>query len=412
MSEEIARSVDHLFRRSYGYVVATLTRGFGVDRLDEIEDAVQDAHVAALRRWPFHGVPDNPTAWLIQVAKNRLLDRLRRQSRWEASGEGVEAISPVPEAPAFDRELTDDQLRMIFACCHPAVPRDGQIALTLKTVCGLSTEEIARAYLAGREATAKILVRAKQRLRETGVRLEIPAPAELSERLDAVLAVLYLMFNEGHSAHEGESLVRADLCGEAIRLAELVADHPATAAPRVDALAALLLFQGARLGARSDAAGELLLLSEQDRSLWDRAMMARGLARLRRSAAGTGLSTYHLEAEIASCHTLAPDFEATDWRRVLSCYDELLARRPSPVVALNRVVALSKVEGPEAGLAELERLGEDRVLRAYAPLFATRGQLLGETGDAAGAAVCYRRAIELTSSEPVRRFLTRRLNRG
>lgn len=412
MSEEITRSVDHLFRRSYGYVVATLVRGFGVDRLDEIEDAVQDAHVAALRRWPFHGVPDNPTAWLIQVAKNRLLDRLRRQNRWEAGGvldEDIEAPSPVPDAPAFDRELTDDQLQMIFACCHPAVARDGQIALTLKTVCGLGTDEIARAYLSGREATAKLLVRAKQRLRETGVRLEIPEPAELPDRLDAVLAVLYLMFNEGHSAHEGERLVRADLCGEAIRLAELVADHPATAAPRVDALAALLLFQGARLGARSDAAGELLLLSEQDRSLWDRAMMARGLARLRRSAAGRELSAYHLEAEIASCHTLAPDFESTDWRRVLSCYDELLARRPSPVVALNRVVALSKVEGAEAGLFEVERLGADRALRAYAPLFATRGELLRETGDLDGAASCYRRAIELTSSEPVRRFLARRL---
>lgn len=415
MSEDLSRSVDHLFRRSYGYVVATLTRRFGVERLDEIEDAVQDAYVAALRRWPYHGVPDAPAAWLVQVAKNRLLDRLRRRARWEASGDAAEeavALAEAPPAPppAFDRELTDDQLGMIFACCHPAVPPDAQVALTLKAVCGFSTVEVARAYLSGREAAAKLLVRAKARLREAGVRLEIPPPAELAARLDAVLAVVYLMFNEGYSAHEGEELVRADMCAEAVRLAELLAAHPATATPRANALAALLLFQAARLGARRDAAGEMLLLAEQDRSLWDRAMILRGLERMRRSADGSEVSDYHLEAEIASCHALAPSFDETDWPRVLSCYDALERLKPSPVVALNRVVALARVRGAAAGLEALARLAGHRAMLGYYPLHATRGELLREAGDPAGAAGAYRRALELTSSAPVRRFLLRRLS--
>jgi RNA polymerase sigma-70 factor (ECF subfamily) len=410
--DDVSSSLDHLFRRRYGYVVATLTRVFGIARLDLVEDAVQDAHVAALRRWPHHGVPENPTAWLIQVAKNRVLDRLRRRGRWEASGEAADAIV-APESAAdaaFADELTDDQLRMIFACCDPSVPRDGQIALTLRSVCGFSTNEVARAFLSGREAAAKTLVRAKARLREQGVRFEIPPPAELPERLDAVLAVVYLTFNEGYSAHEGEKLVRAEVCAEAIRLCELLADHPATASPRVHALSALLLFQGARLAARTDDAGDLLVLADQDRSAWDRGMIGRGLERMRRSAAGDVLSAYHLEAEIAMCHAVAPSADETDWPRVLGCYDALLALKPSPVVALNRVVALWRVAGASSALAEIDRLTDHRSMRGYLPLHATRGELLAETRDFAGAAAAFRRASELTSSAPVRRHLARRLD--
>ncbi len=390
-------------------MVATLTRIFGIERLDQVEDATQDALVRALKLWPFQGVPENPSAWLIQVAKNRMLDRLRREGR---SGGTVDEINiPVAGAAdaAFAREIRDDQLRMIFTCCHPLIPQDGQIALTLKTVGGFSVSEIARAFLAGESAVTKTLTRAKQRLREFEIRLETPQPDKLPSRLESVLKVIYLMFNEGYSALEGEELVRTDLCHEAIRLCELLAGHPDAGEPKVHALSALLMFQGARSSARCDAAGELLLLSEQDRSLWNQAMIKHGLYRLRKSASGNEVSDYHLEAEIASCHALAESFEATDWPRVLDCYEKLLDRKPSPVVALNRIVAIAKVHGAEAGLKELEKFSDDRTLRNYYPFHATRGELLREAGRIGNAIEAYQKALGMTSSEPVRRFLMKRI---
>jgi RNA polymerase sigma-70 factor (ECF subfamily) len=391
-------------------MVATLTRIFGIEKLDQVEDAVQDALARALKVWPFQGEPDNPSAWLIQVAKNRMLDRLRRDSRVAETIDEVEIPVGGETAVAFAKEIRDDQLRMIFTCCHPMIPQDGQIALTLKTVGGFSVSEIARAFLGRESAVAKTLVRAKQRLREFDIKLEMPEPARLSPRLESTLKIVYLMFNEGYSALEGEELVRTDLCHEAIRLCELLADHPATGAPKVQALSALLLFQGARLDARLDAAGELLLLSEQDRSLWNREMIKRALYRLGRSASGDEISDYHLEAEIASCHTLATSFAATDWPRVLHCYEELLRRKPSPVVALNRIVALAKVDGVGAGLAELEKIADDRTLHHYYPFYATQGELLREAGMRADAIEAYQKALGLTSSEPIRRFLTKRIS--
>jgi RNA polymerase sigma-70 factor (ECF subfamily) len=410
--DHIHQSVDHLFRHRAGQMVATLTRIFGIERLDLVEDAVQDALVQALRLWPYRGVPSNPSAWLIEVAKNRMLDSLRRDSRLQEIPDEIELpIEEITEEAdaRFANEIRDDQLRMIFACCHPLIPPDGQIALTLKTVGGFSVSEIARAFLAQEPAIAKTLVRAKQRLREFDIKLEMPQPDKLPARLESVLKVLYLMFNEGYSALEGEELVRTDLCHEAIRLCELLGEHPVTGGPKVHALAALLLFQGARLNARCDAAGELMLLAEQDRSLWNRAMLRRGLQHLRKSASGDELSDYHLEAEIASCHALADSFEATDWPRVLDCYEELLERKPSPVVALNRIVALAKVHGVEAGLVELDKIAEDRTLRNYYPFFAARGELLREAGRTNEAIEAYQKALSLTSSEPVRRFLMKRI---
>jgi RNA polymerase sigma-70 factor (ECF subfamily) len=409
--DQIHQSVDHLFRHRAGQMVATLTRIFGIERLDLVEDAVQDALVQALRLWPYRGVPDNPSAWLIEVAKNRMLDSLRRDRRMQEIPDEIEF--PIEEfsgetCARFASEIRDDQLRMIFTCCHPLIPPDSQIALTLKTVGGFSVSEIARAFLAQEPAIAKTLVRAKQRLREFGIKLEMPQPDKLPARLESVLKVLYLMFNEGYSALEGEELVRTDLCHEAIRLGELLAEHPVTGEPKAHALVALLLFQGVRLNARCDAAGELLLLAEQDRSLWNQAMLRRGLHHLRKSASGDELSDYHLEAEIASCHAVAESFEATDWPRVLDCYEELLNRKPSPVVALNRIVALAKVRGVEAGLNELEQLAEDRRLRNYYPFYATRGELLREAGRTNEAIEAYQKALGLTSSEPVRRFLMKR----
>jgi RNA polymerase sigma-70 factor (ECF subfamily) len=414
-SERIHLSVDHLFRHRAGQMIATLTRIFGIERLDQVEDAVQEAMVRALRLWPHQGEPDNPSAWLIQVAKNLMLDGLRRDSRLRPAPDGIEdSIESLRHFPAeadaaFANEIRDDQLQMIFTCCHPMIPEDGQIALTLKIVGGFSVSEIARAFLSQELAVAKTLTRAKQRLREFNIKLEMPQPDKFRARLESVLSVIYLMFNEGHSALEGEELVRTDLCHEAIRLCELLAEHPATGAPKVHALGALLLFQGARLTARCDPAGELMLLSEQDRSLWDRAMIKRGLYRLRKSASGAEISDYHLEAEIASCHALAASFEATDWPRVLDCYQELLDRKHSPVVALNRIVALSKVDGVEAALVELNNLVDDRTLRNYYPFYATRGELLSEAGRQIEAIDAYQKALSLTSSEPIRRFLMKRV---
>lgn len=402
--------VDHLFRRHAGQMVATLCRIFGFDQLEAVEDAVQDALLLALRRWPFQGRPDNPRAWLIQVAKNRLLDRLRRAKRWERRGAELErAAAEVPGfAPGmagFAGELRDDALALVFACCHPALPAPAQVALTLKTACGFGVPEVARAFLVGEEAMAQRLVRARQRLREAGVALDIPAAGELAPRLDAALAALYLMFNEGYTPHAGDDAVREDVCREAIRLAELVADHPATGLPRAHALCALLLFQASRLRARRDAAGDLLLLAEQDRGLWDQALVARGLGRLRASARGDELSTYHLEAEIAACHAMAAG--ATDWARVVHLYDLLLAQHPSPVAALNRAVALGQRDGARAGLAAVDALAAQRPLRAYAPRHAARGFFLARLGRSGEAAAAWDEALTLTSNEPLRRFLAR-----
>ena len=408
-------SVDHLFRHRAGQMIAVLTRIFGVERLDQVEDAVQEAMVRALRQWPYRGMPDNPTAWLIQVAKNLMLDQLRRDSRWLGSDEEIEqSIASLQDdsagaATVFSREVRDDQLRMIFICCHPANSEDSQVALTLKTVGGFSTSEIARAFLAQEPAITKMLVRAKQWLRDHNVRLEMPLPDKLPSRLEAVLKVVYLMFNEGYSALEGEELVRTDLCFEAIRLCELLAGHPETGVPKVQALASLLCFQAARLDARSDASGELLLLSEQDRSLWNQGLIRRGLHYFQRSASGSELTDFHLEAEIAACHVLAKSFDETEWTRMLDCYEELLRRKPSPVVALNRIVAFSKVYGAEAGIREIEKIRDHRALKNYYPLYAAHGELLRQADKRDDAIACYNRALELTSSLPVRRFLLKRI---
>ena len=412
---EVRRSVDHLFRRQAGQMVATLARIFGLRHLDAVEDSVQDALVQALKRWPFSGMPERPEAWLMRVARNRMVDRLRRGGVWEEKrqrlGQDAAQADGGSDAHAawFVGELADDQLRMIFACCHPAIPRAGQLALTLKTVGGFSVAEIGRAFLTRETTIAQRLVRAKQRLRDRGVRLEVPAPAELPERLDAVLEAIYLMFNEGYGAAAGSELVRTDLCFEAIRLLELLAAHSGTGLPRTHALAALACFQASRLDQRVDAAGEILLLSEQDRSRWDRRLIAAGVEHLRRSAHGKEVSTYHLEAEIASCHTLAPSWSATDWHRILRAYDELLGRVSSPVAAVNRAVALAEVEGPEAALTALEPLAKMRGLEDYCPYWTTRGEMLRRAGRYDEANDAFRHAQGLETSAPVHGFLMRRL---
>lgn len=397
--------IDHLFRRQAGRLVAALTRLLGPDRLDLAEEVVQDAIVRALEVWPHRGVPDDPAAWLARVARNRAIDLLRRESSLRdrlAHWDPDTADSTPPPA-------MDDELAMVFLCCHPALPRESRVALTLKTVGGFGVTEIARAFLARPDAIAQRLVRAKRLLRERDIGFTLPADDRLAERLASVHDVLYLMFNEGYEATAGDALVRAELCGEAIRLAERVAAGPVGDGPETDALLALMYLQASRLPARTDAAGGLLLLEDQARDRWDRSLIARGLVRLDRSARGEHETRYHIEAAIAACHAVAARFEDTDWLRIERLYGQLEALTDSPVVALNRAVAIAMLRGPAEGLAFLDAHVDAAALRRYLPYHATRGELYRRSGDGARAAAAFRTAIDLPISEPERAFLRERL---
>jgi RNA polymerase sigma-70 factor (ECF subfamily) len=410
--------LDHLFRRQSAQMVSTLTRVIGARHLALAEEAVQDALVTAMQQWPFRGVPDDPAAWLFRVARNRALDRLRHQHIVDSKASDVAgALAPqvggqhVESALAHELPpLDDDQLAMMFLTCHPAVPRDARVALTLKIVGGFSVGEIARAYLAQERAIAQRLVRAKRLLRERDVPFGPPSSEDLAERLDSVLEAIYLMFNEGYAATAGDALIREDIAKEAIRLAGLVTRHPATALPRAWALVALLLLHAARFRSRTGSEGELFLLRDQDRSKWDRALIAEGLRALDRAAASDHLSTYHLEAEIASCHATADTWADTDWRRIVACYNQLITLTGSPIVHLNRAIARAQLDGPRSAIAEVEALAASGDLRAYHLLPAVLAELWRDLGDAARAADYYREALSLALSTPERRFLATRLD--
>ena len=406
--ESVRDSIDHLFRHQAGQMVSVLARKFGVANIELIEDAVQDAMIAAMKKWPYAGVPENRSAWLIQVAKNRVIDQLRRENKSDSLDEGLREIEDGTEIGVrFGGELNEDQIRMIFACCHPAIPPDSQVALTLKIVGGFGVGEIARAYLAKDEAVAKMLTRAKQKLQT--VKLEIPAQKELGARLNSVLKVLYLIFNEGYSASKGSELIRRDLCFEAIRLTGILLEHPLTPMPKVHAVMALFLFQAARLSTRMDSQGDLLLLADQERSKWDKQLLALGLAHFSRSAAGEEFTDYHIEAEIASIHALAPDFASTNWSRILECYDLLQERRSSPIVELNRVVAVGNIYDAETALIELKRLGENYMMTSFNLFHITHGYFLSEAGKRIEAIAAYQRAADLTRNESVARFIGKKI---
>ncbi len=399
--------VDHLFRHKAGQMVAILTSLFGVENLDLAEDVVQETLIKALRQWPYR-VPDNPGGWLVRVAKNHALDVLRRESQFQNR---VRLLVELPHQDADlegDALITDEQLTMIFICCHPALPREAQIALTLKTVGGFGVPEIAHAFLVPEATVAQRLVRAKRRLREEQTPFAMPDARELPARLDVVLEVLYLLFNEGYSASQGEALIRRDLCAEAIRLGGLLTFHEMRSQPKVHALLALMLFQTSRLNARVDDQGNLLLLAEQDRGLWDRDLIQRGYFHLERAMSGPDLTDFHLQAGIAACHAAAPSYEATDWKTILFYYDQLIERTPSPVVALNRAVAVSMLHGPEAGIAALEGIAHLPALRQYYRLPATYGELARRAGDLATAAEFFRAALSLIANEAERRFIARK----
>ncbi len=391
-------------------MLATLTRLLGSRHLALAEEVVQEALIVALQQWPFSGVPGNPSAWLVQVARNRALDRLRRDRAFAERERDVAAAfeSRVARVDA-GRPFEDDELCMMFMACHPGIPRESRVALTLKTVGGFSVPEIARAFLAQEAAIAQRLVRVKRFVREHDIPLNLPAASEMPARLESVLDVLYLMFNEGYAAHSGESLVRYDLVHEALRLTRMLTQHPATVRPQTHALLALMLLQAARIPARADERGDLFVLGEQDRAAWNGPMIAEGLRHLDASARGPEVTAYHLQAGIAAAHAVAPTYAATDWVEIVSLYDALLDLEPSPIVALNRAIALSRAQGAATGLRALDTLRGDPTLSRYVLFHATLGELCRETGDLDAARVHYGAALALPCSEPGRRFLERKL---
>jgi RNA polymerase sigma factor (sigma-70 family) len=409
------RILEHLFRQEAGRIVAALTGVFGLRNLELVEDAFQEAILKALRQWSYGKLPSNPAAWLIQVAKNHALDVLRRDTRFRQKEPQI--VAAIDQHPAFSAsqrgaiadELRDDQLRLMFACCHPALASEARVALTLKTLCGFGVNEIARAFLTTAETIAKRLTRARARLRKAKVPFEIPSGAKLSSRLDSVLDVLYLLFNEGYNASHGNVVIRRELCDEAIRLTKLLAESPPSDRPETHALLALFLLQAARFPGRLDALGEILLLQEQDRGVWNREMILEGMSHLERAATGERASRFHLEAGIASCHCLARSYEETDWTKILLLYDLLAQVAGSPLVSLNRAVALAKVRGPAAGLEALEKLKREKTLARYYLFYAVRAELLSRLGRTEEAAENYREAMRRTELAAERKFLRSRL---
>jgi RNA polymerase sigma factor (sigma-70 family) len=366
--------VDDLFRREAGKISAWLARLLGPARLDLIEDAVQDAFSAALARWPLDGVPERPAAWLAVAARNKALDRLRRDARLDPFDEGAALRLGFSDPEQTGR--LDDTLALMFVACHPAIEPDEQTMLTLKSVCGFGVKEIARAYLSTPDAVTQRLVRAKRKIAGLGLRFEVPEGVELAERLPPLIQAIYLLFNGGYTSDEGEALMRRELCAEALRLVTLLTQHPATATGECHALAALICFHHARADARTDDHGAMILLAEQDRARWARELIGRGFEHLRKSTDTDALTALHIEAAIASVHAAAPSFAETDWGLIAHHYEALEEMKPTPVVQLNAAIALAYADGPAAGLARLDALAGARKLGGYALHHAARGDLL------------------------------------
>jgi RNA polymerase sigma-70 factor, ECF subfamily len=406
--EAVRSRVDAIYRNESRRILATLIRLLG--DFDLAEEALHEAVAAALDRWPLDGIPSNPRAWLVSTGRFKAIDWLRRRARFDASlGATAEKLQVAEiDLARFDNDqIEDDRLRLVFTCCHPALPLDGQLALTLREVCGLRTEEIARAFLTSAPTIAKRIVRAKAKIGDGRISYEVPPRAELSNRLDAVLQVIYLIFTEGYSASEGPSLTRGDLSEEAIRLAQLLAELMPE--PEVFGLLALLLLQGSRRAARASADGEIVLLEHQDRSLWNQSLINEGKALVERALESRRFGPYTLQAAIAALHAEAQDAASTDWAQIAALYNVLLRINPSPVIALNRAVAISMRDGPAAGLVLIEALLERGDLSDYYLAHAAHADLCAKLGNITEAIASYRKALSLARQEPSRRFLKTRL---
>jgi RNA polymerase sigma-70 factor (ECF subfamily) len=414
--KQVEGLVDHLFRRQAGKMVAVLTRNYGIQYLELAEDAVQDALLKALRIWPVKGIPENPSAWLLTVARNLAIDIFRRNARRrknvlsaaiEQEVDRCERSRSIRESTW--RELPDDTLCMLFACCLPTLSRLSAVALSLKAICGFSVREIAHALRLKEKTVELRLYRARQNLKLDKISLVLPSEGELLPRLDIVLEVLYLMYNEGYNSHFCSNMIQLDLLRESIRLAEELLEHPRLNRPEVHALLALFLFQGSHYPARTDRDGVLVPLEEQERSRWRRDWVEEGMRHFRLAMSGSDDSRYHVEAAIAACHCAAAEVRQTDWARVLELYDRLAERWPSPLVTLNRAVALEKVAGPAAALQSLSEIERKGVLSDYMLFHATISRFHANSGDFARAKVCLERALRLPASDPERRLLLRRL---
>ncbi len=406
-----------MFRHESGKMVSVLTRIFGSENLELVEDVVQDSLVEAIKRWPYKGIPANPSGWLFTVAKNKALKIINREKYQKKYSTDVAHLlhSEWTAQPTMDHlfsegEITDDQLRLMFTCCHPAISPDSQIALILKTLCGFSIPEIAKAFLTNQENINKRLVRARQKIRDSRISFEVPAGRALTERLQTVLEAIYLLYNEGYSASVGMELIRYEVCEEAIGLAEMIVVHPAIEdKSEVYALLALMQLNTSRLKARQDGEGNILTLAQQDRAVWDFRLMEKGFANLAQSITGGEISVYHILASISSYHCSAARFEDTDWKSILFLYDKLIQTDASPVVMLNRAVALAKVEGPEPAITELGKLNKFSALTSYHLLYSAQAEFYMELGRFQEAAVMLKSAIERAPLPAEKAFLRKKL---